>query len=420
MTGVHRTRFGDVFVVAEFRALWLAQALSLVGDQLARVALSVLVYGRTGSPLLTGLVYALSFLPAIVGGPLLAGLADRLPRRLLMIRCDVARAVLVAAMVLPGVSLPLLCVLLVAVELLGAPSNAARAALLPEVFPDDRYVVASAVGNITGQCAQVLGFIAGGSLAALLGPSRTLLVDAATFLASALLLAVGVRERPAPRSAAGRSAEETLSPLGSFLTGTRLVFGNRRLRALVALAWLCGFYVVPEGLAAPYAASLGGHAATVGLLLAAQPAGAVLGALVLARLVSPDRRLRLVGPMAVLSCLPLLGCATNPGTEVTLVLWALSGVGTAYQLAANAAFVAAVPDTGRGQAFGLVQSGIVAVQGVAILAAGAAALTVAPSTVVAAAGGLGAAAAAVVWQRRRRPSRSAAAGRTEGAAAVGS
>ena len=62
----------------------------------------------------------------------------------------------------------------------------------------------------------------------------------------------------------------------------------------------------------------------MGLLLAAQPAGAVLGALVLARLVTPDRRLRLMGPMAVLSCLPLLGCAANPGTEVTLVLWALS------------------------------------------------------------------------------------------------
>ena len=418
MTDLQRTTFGDVFAVAEFRALWAAQALSLAGDQLARVALSVLVYGRTHSPLLTGLVYALSFLPAIVGGPLLGGLADRLPRRQLMVCCDAARVLLVAAMALPRVSLPLLCVLLVGVELLSAPFQAARAALLPEVFPDDRYVVASAVGNITGQCAQVLGFVAGGSLAALLGPSRTLLVDAATFLASALLLAVGVRERPAPRSAAGRSAEETLSPLGSFPAGTHLVVGNRRLRALVALAWLCGFYVVPEGLAAPYAASLGGHAATVGLLLAAQPAGAVLGALVLARLVTPDRRLGLMGPMAVLSCLPLLRCAANPGTEVTLVLWALSGVGTAYQLAANVAFVAAVPDAGRGQAFGLVQSGIVAVQGVAILAAGAAALTVAPSTVVAASGGLGAAAAAVVWQRRRRPSRSVAAGRTEGAAQV--
>jgi len=151
-------------------------------------------------------------------------------------------------MALPGVSLPLLSILLVAVELLGAPSNAARAALLPEVFPDDRYVVASAVGNITGQCAQVLGFAADGALAALLGPSRTLLVDAAT---SPLLLAVGVRERPAPRSAAGRSAEETLSPLGSFPAGTHLVVGNRRLRALVALAWLCGFYVVPEGAGRP-------------------------------------------------------------------------------------------------------------------------------------------------------------------------
>jgi len=396
MTDLQRTTFGDVFAVAEFRALWAAQALSLAGDQLARVALSVLVYGRTHSPLLTGLVYALSFLPAIVGGPLLGGLADRLPRRQLMVCCDAARVLLVAAMALPRVSLPWLCVLLVGVELLSAPFQAARAALLPEVFPDDRYVVASAVGNITGQCAQVLGFVAGGTLAALLGPSRTLLVDAATFLASALLLSVGVRERPAPVAALDPSAGTSRSPFRSAVAGARLVFGDRRLRALVALAWLCAFYVVPEALAAPYAASLGGHAQTVGLLLAAQPAGAVLGALVVARLVTPDTRLRLMGPMAVLSCLPLLACATAPGRLATLILWAVSGVGTAYQLAANAAFVAAVPDAERGQAFGLVQSGIVAVQGVAILAAGAAALTFAPSTVVATAGGLGTAAASVV------------------------
>lgn len=53
--------------------LWLAEVLSLLGDQLARVALSVLVFDRTGSALLTGLVYGLSFLPALVAGPLLGG-----------------------------------------------------------------------------------------------------------------------------------------------------------------------------------------------------------------------------------------------------------------------------------------------------------------------------------------------------------
>jgi MFS family permease len=77
-----------VFAVPAFRVLWLAQVLSVVGDQLAQVALSVLAFHRTGSPLLTGVVYALSYLPGVAGGPLLAGLADRLPRRRLMVGCD--------------------------------------------------------------------------------------------------------------------------------------------------------------------------------------------------------------------------------------------------------------------------------------------------------------------------------------------
>src|SRR5664280_1899787 len=121
-------------------------------------------------------------------GPLLAGLADRLPRRRLMVSCDLARGLVVAVMAAPGAPLWLLCALLVGAVLLTAPFTAARAALLPDVLPDDRYVLASAINNITDQGAQVLGFAVGGGLAAVLGSSMTLGIDAATFVASALLL----------------------------------------------------------------------------------------------------------------------------------------------------------------------------------------------------------------------------------------
>lgn len=63
----------------EFATLWVAYALSLAGDQLARVALAVLVFDATGSPAVTALAYAVTFLPWLVGGPLLAGLGDRYP-----------------------------------------------------------------------------------------------------------------------------------------------------------------------------------------------------------------------------------------------------------------------------------------------------------------------------------------------------
>jgi hypothetical protein len=393
-TGV---RFSEVFAVAEFRGLWVAQVLSLVGDQLARVALAVLVFSRTGSALLTGLVSALGLLSGVIGGPLLAGLADRIPQRSLMIRCDLARAALVALMAIPRLPFAFLCAMVVAVALVTAPFGAARAALLPQVMPDDRYLVASAVGNMTDQGAQVLGFAGGGGLALFVGTSPTLLVDAATFGASALVLRASLHPRPAVAPATAKT-----SALHSAIAGVRLVLGDCRLRLLVGLAWLCGFYVVPEGLAAPYAHGLGGGAGTVGLLMAAQPLGAIVGALLLVAFIPPAGRGEWMGPLAVLSCAPLLGCLLRPSFPVTLALWLVSGVGTAYQLTANSAFVLAVPATSRGQAFGLAQASIVTVQGATILLAGTVAQHVAPSTVVAFSGGLGAAAALALARSYRR------------------
>ena len=72
----------------EFRALWLAEALSVFGDQVARVALALLVYARTDSAALTALTYALTFVPTILGGCLLSGLADCYPRRTVIVVTD--------------------------------------------------------------------------------------------------------------------------------------------------------------------------------------------------------------------------------------------------------------------------------------------------------------------------------------------
>ena len=178
--------------------------------------------------------------------------------------------------------------------------------------------------------------------------------------------------------------------------GARLVFGDSTLRALVSFAWLCGFYVLPEGLAAPYAATFDNSAVTVGLLMSAMPIGTVAGAFAFARFVRPTNRIRAMGWMSMLACGPLIGCAVHPPLWVVMVIWGLSGVGSAYQLAANAAFVAAVPPSGRGQAFGLAQSGILAGQGVGILIGGALAQVLGPQPVVALAGATGLTAAAML------------------------
>ncbi|RFS85991.1 MFS transporter [Actinomadura spongiicola] len=390
-TGRHRrpperqATYREVFAVGEFRALWLAQALSFVGDQLAQVALAVLVYDSTKSALLTALVYALTYLPPIVGGPVLSGLADLFPRRTVMIVCDVLRAGLVALMAVVALPIGGLSALVFLTVLLGAPFSAARAAVLPDVLEGDRYVAGSAITNITHQATQMLGFLAGGAIVAVVGTREALALDALTFGASAVILLAGLRGREAP----GRRDRASFGLWRGTRDGARLVFGDPVLRSLVLFAWLCAFYVIPEGLAAPYAATFGGGAATVGLLLSAMPTGMVVGAFLFSRFVRPANRLHAMGWMSMLACLPLVGASLHPPLWAVVALWALSGVGSAYQLAANAAFVAAVPPSGRGRAFGLAQSGILAGQGVGILVGGAAAQVLGPETVVALAGALG-------------------------------
>ncbi|MDQ4119202.1 MAG: MFS transporter, partial [Actinomycetota bacterium] len=211
--GTGSPRLSAVFRVAEFRALWSAEVLSVAGDQLARLALTVVVLQRTGSPAWSAAVYALTFLPALAGGILLGPLADRFPRRSVMVAADLVRAAMVAVMALPGVPLWVLAALVVLVVLAGAPHTAAQGALLPDVLDGDLLQCGFAVRQITGQVAQVAGFAAGGLVVAVLDPSAALLIDALTFGVSALLVGTLVRrgEPSAARSGGGPGPEATVA-----------------------------------------------------------------------------------------------------------------------------------------------------------------------------------------------------------------
>jgi MFS family permease len=395
-----RSSYREVFAIGEFRAIWAAQVLSYAGDQFAQVAIAILVYGRTHSPFLTALAYALTYLPPIAGGPLLSGLADLFPRRRVMIGCDLLRVATVGLMALPGMPFAALCALLFLTVLTGAPFSSARTALLPDILPGDRFVLGSAVGNITYQASQILGFVAGAAVVGVLRPNRTLGLDAVSFGISAFIVLVWVKARPSPR----REGTARPSLWSVSATGVRVVVGNRVLLTLLLFGWLAGFYIVPEGLAAPYARSLHGGPLTVGLLMAAMPLGMVVGAFLVSRVAAPSARIKMMGWLAILSCAPLIGCAWKPPLWAVLLLWAISGAGGAYQLAAAAAFVQALKPANRASAFGLAQSGLYAVQGLGILAGGAIAQTIGVQRAVGLAGLVGLAAAtllAVSWSHLR-------------------
>jgi MFS family permease len=402
-----RATFRDVFAVREFRALWLSVILSAAGDRLALVALAVLVYDRTRSPLLAAVAYAAGYLPWVIGGLFLADLADRRPRRTVMVACDAARAVLVAAMTVPGMPVTAVVGLLFAATMFASPFESARSSITPGILPGERYALGTAVIQTTYLTAEVAGAAAGGAAVTVLGVRPSLLIDTVTFVASGLLIGLGTRARPA----AARSEADRGSPLARAAAGLRLVFGDRALRTLVLLGWLVVFYTIPQAIAAPYAARLGGGPVATGLVLASTAAATAIATPLFSRFVSPRRRLALMGPLAVATCATLVLTALRPSLAASLAIFSAAAAAGAYQLAVNTAFVVRVPDDRRAQAFGIASMGVVVAQGAAFVAAGAAAEVVTPASVIAVGGGIGAVAAIALTLSWRRVTAAPRAGR---------
>ena len=362
----------------EFRAVLLADALSTVGDQVARIAVALAVLERSGSPFAASATYACSYLTWLLGGPFLTALADRYPRRRVMVVCDLLRMVLVGALAVPGTPLWAVFAVLVLVGLLAPPFEAAHSSLLADVLSGDRYVVGNALTNAVGQAGQLLGFVAGGGMVVLLGVSGALLADAATFGLSALLL-LRVRER----EHRVHEQETSTTRWQEAVAGFALLGRSPRLRLLLCWGLLSATAVIaPEGLAVAVAEQDGRGPFVAGLLTASVPAGFLLGSWLVLRL-APERREQLFPYLVVTSCVPLMLTAVVQDALVLCGLWAVAGAGNALQLVANSSYVQAVPAHLRGRAFGVAATLLMAVQGVVLLAAGALAEVTGPRVPVA-------------------------------------
>ncbi|MGW4832057.1 MFS transporter [Amycolatopsis japonica] len=394
------TAFRAAFAVGEFRALWAAEALSQAGDQLARVALSVLVWERTASAGLTGLTYGLTYLPTLIGGTLFAGLADRYSRRTVMIVCDLVRAAVAALMAVPGIPLPVLAGLLVILTMAGGPFRAAQLALLPDVLEGDRYVAGLAVRTITIQTAQLAGFGGGGLVIGLVTPYWGLVIDAVTFVVSALLVSVGVRRRGPATTESSVKSRVARAFSGE---GAKELWQGKGIRVLFGLKMLAGFAIAPEGLAAPLAVGLGAGSFAVGLILAADPIGSVIGSWIFTKWVPARRKTRIVGILAIASVVPLVFLFFRPSLPVCLALIGLSGAFAApYHLQAVALMARAVPDGVRAQVMGLTSTSLVTVQGIGIMLAGGLAQLTGPFVAVGVAATVAVASAgpmAMAWKR---------------------
>jgi MFS family permease len=385
-----------------FRLLWTARAVSFLGDSLSLVALMLHVAGTTGHALaVAALLLAGDFAPALLG-PLTGTVADRLDRRRVMVAGELVQGALVVVIALWLPSLPLLLVLVGLRAVAGQVVQPASRAAVPAVVPAPDLERANAAVGVASNGGETLGPLVAAVALPLLDVRGVLLLDAATFAASAVLLALlpGM-----PGDGPGRHRASFLADAG---TGLRYLWRERTVRA-VALGYLA--IVACNGVddvALVFLATdtLGGGAGAVGLLLAAVGIGLLAGYALLAR-----SRRRVAMPALLLAGFAV----SSAGNLLTGLAWAVAaafalqavrGLGiAALDVAATTLVQRIVPAGLLGRVFGTLYGGIGVAAAVAYLLGGLLLDRTGPRTafVTAGAAGLLATAATALALRRPRP-----------------
>jgi MFS family permease len=373
--------YRDVLASPEYRAIYVASALSWIGDATARAAVTALVFQATDSAAASAGAFALTYAPWLLGGSLLVSLAERYPHRTVMVTCDVARVLIMAVVAIPQVPLPVVLGLVLVAAFFAPPFDAARSANLPAVLKGERYVLGLAMSTATNQPAQVVGYLLGSALS-ISDPRLAFALNAISFGLSALLIRIFVHRRR-PGLAQGQRTD-LLHETGD---GFKMVFGTPALRSIMLLVF--GgvlFVVVPEGLGAAWAGRLaddGNRGWIQGMIMAAVPAGSIVGSVLVTRLVPPDTLVRLMRPLAVVVPATLVPAVFSPSASAVVVLAGLCGVAMgALGPVANGQFVRRLPHEYRARAFGVVQAGMHLTQGFAVVATGLLAQKFAVPTVV--------------------------------------
>ncbi len=353
-----------------FRNLSVARTVSFVGDSLSLVALMLHVAQTTGQALaVAALLLVGDFAPALLS-PISGALSDRFDRRRLMIACELVQcAVLVGiAFMLPA--LPLLLVLVGIRALAGQTFQPAARAAIPALVPGKDLEAANSTLGFGTNGAEAIGPLLAAALLPLIGIQGVLLVDAASFLLSAALLA-GLPPLP-PEVDEAHPADAALSLLAQAAQGLGYIWAHRPVRiiALGFCAVVAANGIDDVALLVLATDTLGAGDSAVGLLLGAVGIGLLAGYLLLARAANTSMTVLLVAGFAVSSVGNLLtGLAWAVSAAFTVQL--IRGVGiAAMDVASNTMLQRLVPDHMLGRVFGNLYGAIGAAAGVSYVGGG--------------------------------------------------
>ena len=364
--------FGDVFRTRELRRVQLAWAGSVLGNWSYIIALGVYAYDQGGAAAV-GLIGVLRLIPAAIAAPLLSTLADRMRRERVMIASDLLRAVLmVAAGLVIAVDGPAAAVyaIIVVATIAGTVFRPAQAALLPSLVRDPRELSAA---NVVASTVESVGSFAGpaigGLLLAFTNPETVFMVNALSFVWSAILVAGVHSARPVREEHADEGRPSFLREVSA---GMGSIVGEPHLRLL---SGLYAAQTLVAGAASVFTVAIAldlldiGNSG-VGWLSAASGLGGFVGGLLALGLAMRSRLATDLALGLVLNGLPFAFVAAFPSVPVALAALAVVGIGNSVvDVSAITLLQRAVPDEVLGRVLGAMESILLASLGIGALLA---------------------------------------------------
>lgn len=351
-----------------FRRLSTARVISFVGDSLSLVALMLHVAATTGQALAVAALLLVGDLAPALFSPLSGAISDRFDRRRVMIVCEIVQGALLVVIAVTLPPLPLLLVLVGVRALAGQVFGPASRAAVPALVPARDLPAANSTLGFGTNGAEAIGPLLAAALLPIAGVRGVLLIDAASFLLSALLLIrlPAVPPQPDPADTAAPSL------LDQAREGLGYIWAVRPVR-IIALGF-CGV-VAANGiddvaLLVLATDTFQAGESAVGLLLGAVGAGLLAGYVLLTRSGNRSMVALLVAGFAVSSVGNLLtGLAWAVVAAFTVQL--LRGIGiAAMDVASNTLLQQQVPDRMLGRVFGNLYGAIGIAAGVSYLGGG--------------------------------------------------
>ncbi len=347
-----------------FLLLWQGRFVSRLGSRAYSIAVIFWLKHATGSASIMGLLLMTSMLPAVILGPVGGAIADRYSRRKIIIISDLVNGAAILALAVyifispgsTGIIITLLFIVSVVTGVVSSFFGPAISASIPDLVPRERLNSANSMNRASVQISGFFGHGLGGVLFRILGAPVLFLVDAVTYLFSAvteMFIHIPQKKVEAP-AGLKRAVKEFLADT---VEGLKYLFGIEGSRNLILIRALMSLFSAPILILFPFYVEdhLGARPDWYGFLVAASGAGALAGYLIAGTVRVPrNRRATLMLILILINATMILSLALTTTPLYSLIMMFVAGIASGMiGVQIVTVLQLRIPSEMRGRVFGL-------------------------------------------------------------------